>query len=355
MTSASDRPHSYAAAGVDLDAREATAARFGAIAQRTHGPRVLTPPGAFAGLFRLGAGYRDPVIVGTTDGVGTKVLLHAALGTLRLAGHDAVHNNVNDLITTGAEPLFFLDYIATNALPQEARVEVVEGIAQACDALGIALLGGETADMPDLYRAGDFDLAGFAVGVVERDALIDGSTIAAGDALIALPSNGLMTNGYSLVRAIWGLGKGRGLAHDRAALETRYAELGGTLGEALVAAHPSFWEALRPLRPRLHGIAHITGGGIPGNLPRILPAALGARLDRGSWTAPPLFELIRRTGNVPEREMWRTFNMGVGAIVAVAAADAGAVLAALPGAWRIGEAVARAADEPAVRGLEGDR
>ena len=187
---------------------------------------------------------------------------------------------------------------------------------------------------------------------MERDALIDGSAVAEGDALLALPSSGLQTNGYSLVRQIWEIGKGRGAEHDRKALETHYEELGGTLGEALLAVHGCFREALLPLLPRVHGIAHITGGGIPGNLSRIFPDHLGALVDPSTWRPPALFELIRRTGRVEDAEMWRTFNMGVGMVVAMAAEEADAALAELPGAWRIGEVVARAAGEPAVRGLE---
>jgi phosphoribosylformylglycinamidine cyclo-ligase len=194
--------------------------------------------------------------------------------------------------------------------------------------------------MPDVYRAGDYDIAGFIVGVVERDAVIDGSRIEAGDTLLALPSTGLHTNGYSLVREAFGIGKGMGDDYDRAALETRYEELGGpSLGEALLAVHRSYLDVLRPVLPRLHGIAHITGGGIPGNLPRIFPDGIGARLDRDSWAVPPLFELIQRRGNVEDAEMFRTFNMGVGIILAVPPDEAKSVLAALEGGWRIGEVI----------------
>lgn len=353
MSDDARRSMTYAAAGVNLDAREATAKRFGAIARRTHGPEVLTPSGAFAGLFALGSRLRDPVLVGTTDGLGTKPLIHLAMGTLRLAGHDIVNNNVGDLITTGAEPLFFLDYLATNRLPQEARIEIVEGIAEACRAYGIALLGGETADMPDIYREGEFDIAGFVAGVVERDAIIDGATITAGDALIAIPSNGLMTNGYSLAREIWGIGKGLGPDHDRQVLDREYEELGGArLGEVLSAAHPPFWGLVRPLLPLVKGMAHITGGGLPANLPRMLPENVSAVVDRASWDVPGLFALIQREGNVTDAEMFRTFNMGVGMVLAVAPGDVEAVLEATPGAWRIGE-VERGDGEPAVSGLPG--
>ncbi|MDA0364273.1 MAG: phosphoribosylformylglycinamidine cyclo-ligase [Chloroflexi bacterium] len=351
MTDPPHRPLRYADAGVDIAAADATVRRYADVARRSTRPEVLSAVGGFAGLFRLGDRFRDPVLVAATDGVGTKVLLQATLGRFETAGRDVVNNNVNDLITVGAEPLFFLDYLATADLPQERRVEIVEGIGAACRENGIALLGGETADMPDLYRSGDFDLAGFVVGVTERDAVIDGSRLAPGDALIALPSGGLQTNGFSLVREIWGLGKGLGEEHDREVLNTTFEELGGTLGDALVAPHRSFYPALRELLPRIHGIAHITGGGIPGNLPRILPDTLAAAIDRASWELPAVFELIRRTGSIEESEMFSTFNMGAGMILAVAEADASDVLEALPeGAWRVGEVVARG-DGSAIRGL----
>jgi len=351
MTDSRREPLTYAGAGVDLDAREATAKRFGAIAKRTHGPQVINVPGAFASFFALGGQYRDPVIVASTDGLGTKPLLHLAQGTIRLAGHDIVNNNVGDLATTGATPLFFLDYIATNGLPHEQRLELVEGIAEACEQQGVALIGGETADMPDIYREGDFDIAGFVVGVVERDAMIDGSTIAPGDILVALPSNGLMTNGYSLAREVWALGKGLGDDHDREVLDRRPEELGGrSLGEALTAAHPPFAPLLQPALSRLKGIAHITGGGIPGNLPRTLPESVAARIDTSTWALPGLFALIQHDGGIEDSEMYRTFNMGVGIIAAVAPADLDATLAAMPGSWRIGDVVAREGG-PSVRGI----
>lgn len=351
MTDSRREPLTYADAGVDLDVREATAKRFGAIARGTHGPQVINVPGAFASFFALGAGFRDPVLVASTDGVGTKVMIHLAQGTIRLAGHDIVNNNVGDLATTGATPLFFLDYIATNGLPQEARLELVEGIAEACIANGVALIGGETADMPDTYREGDFDLAGFVVGVVERDEMIDGSRIAPGDVLVALPSGGLMTNGYSLAREAWALGKRVGDDRDREVLDRRPEELGGqSIGEALTVPHPPFAAALKPALSHLKGIAHITGGGIPGNLPRALPEGVAAVLDASSWTVPGLFALIQREGGIADAEMFRAFNMGVGIIAAVAPGDLDAVLAAMPGSWRIGEVVAREGG-PVVRGI----
>ena len=352
MTRASDRPISYAGAGVDIDAADATVARYRDIAAATARPEVLGGVGPFAALFQLDlTQYRQPALVSSADGVGTKLLLAAAMGRYEGVGQDLVNHCVNDILTVGAEPLFFLDYLATADLPQQRRVEIVAGIGAACRENGVALVGGETADMPDLYRSGDYDLAGFIVGVVERDAAIDGARIESGDVLIALPSTGLQTNGYSLVREIWGLGKGLGVDHDRELLETVHEELGGSLGDALLAVHGCFLHPLRPLLPVLRGIAHITGGGIPGNLARVMPEPLAAIIDRDSWTPPPLFALIQRTGSVSDGEMFRVYNMGAGIIVAVASQDAEPALAALPAAWRIGHVAAREAGEAAVQGL----
>ncbi|MGE0133953.1 MAG: phosphoribosylformylglycinamidine cyclo-ligase [Dehalococcoidia bacterium] len=345
-----DRSLSYADSGVDIDAAEATVLRYRDIARRATRPEVMGGVGPFAGLFKLGA-YRDPVIVSSADGVGTKLRIAIAAGRYDTVGQDLVNHCVNDILTSGAEPLFFLDYLATADLPQGQRVEVVAGMGRACEENNVALIGGETADMPDMYEAGDFDIAGFIVGVVERDAVIDGSRIEAGDVLLALPSTGLHTNGYSLVREAFGIGKGLGADHDRALLDQHHEELGATLGDALLAVHRSYLDVLRPVLPRLHGIAHITGGGVPGNLPRIFPDHLGARVDAASWRVPPLFELIQRTGNVAPAEMFRTFNMGVGVVLAVSPADAAEVQSALGGAWRIGEVVEQRPDAPRVLGL----
>jgi phosphoribosylformylglycinamidine cyclo-ligase len=354
MTDRPATPLRYVDAGVDVAAADATVRQFAKIAARTMRPEVLSGVGPFAGLFRVPEGYADPVLVASADGVGTKLLIAAALDRFDTIGADLVNHCINDILTVGARPLFFLDYLATADLPQERRVELVGGIGAACETNNVALLGGETADMPDVYRSGDFDLAGFIVGVVDRANAIDLTRLAEGDALIALPSGGLQTNGYSLVREIWALGKGLGADHDRAALETIYEELGSTLGDALLAVHPCFLGDLEPHLPALHAIAHITGGGIPGNLSRVFtgPAAdLAARIDPASWTVPALFELIQRTGNVEAAEMFRAFNMGAGIIVAVSPDDAPTLLDHLPGAWRIGEVTTRDPGQPSVQGL----
>jgi phosphoribosylformylglycinamidine cyclo-ligase len=345
---ARQRPQgAYAAAGVDIDAAERLVSRFAELAAATRRPEVLADVGPFSGLFRL-SGYRDPVLVASTDSVGTKVKLAIVAGRYGGLGHDLVNHCVNDILTAGAEPLFFLDYIGGSGVSDEAKLALVAGVADACRGAGCALLGGETADMPGLYAGGDFDLVGFIVGAVERDAVIDGSRIQAGDALLALPSDGLHTNGYSLARKVFGVGLAGDTAEERERLERTYPELGGaTLGEALLAPHRCYLGDLRPLllppssglRPPIRGIAHITGGGIPGNVSRVLPQGLGARIDRGAWEAPAIFRLIQSRGNVEEEEMFRTFNMGVGIILAVASEDADGVRAKLPEAFVMGEVV----------------
>jgi phosphoribosylformylglycinamidine cyclo-ligase len=342
----SSQKPAYAAAGVDIDAAEKLVGRFAELAKSARRPEVLADIGPFAGLFGLGA-YRDPVLATTTDSVGTKVKLAALLGRYAGVGHDIVNHCVNDALTTGAEPLFFLDYIGNCGLTDDAKAEIVRGCVEACRAAGCALLGGETADMPGTYRDGDFDLVGFVVGVVERDEVIDGSTIAPGDVLIALPSDGLHTNGYSLVRRLFRAGIDEDPAAERARLDRNYGGLEGTLGDALLVPHRCYLDDLRPLlkpgtagpRP-LKGIAHITGGGIPGNVPRILPDGLAAAIDRSSWRVPALFRLIQDEGAIDDEEMFRAFNMGVGIVVAVDPTRAAEVQGTLAGSWVIGEVVA---------------
>ena len=344
-------PLRYADAGVDVQAAEASIGSLRLIAERASRPEVLGGVGAFAGLFRLGGAYRDPVLVASADGVGTKLLIAGALGRYEGVGQDLVNHCVNDILTAGAEPLFFLDYLATAGLSQERRLELVAGIGAACEANGVALLGGETADMPDLYSPGDYDLAGFIVGVAERDTILDGSAIEEGDVLIALPSTGLQTNGYSLVREIFGVAKGLGEERDRELLDEHVEALGGTLGDALLAVHGSFLEVVRPLLPRLRGMAHITGGGLPGNVPRMLPEGLRSHIDIASWEPPPLFGHIQRAGGIEDGEMFRTFNMGIGMVLVASPPDAAAVLEAAPGSWRCGVVERRAEGAPAVAGL----
>lgn len=327
----------YAAAGVDLAARQKWAKGLPAILAQARRPEVLSDAGPFSGLFRLGEGYRDAVLAASADGVGTKVKLHAAAGRLDLCGPDILGHSVNDILACGAKPLFFLDYIAGNGLTSEQKTSLVEGVARACAAAHCALLGGETADMPDVYAHGDFDLAGFIVGVVERDRIIDGSKIAAGDVLIGIPSSGLHTNGFSLARPALNICNGEPLEETTRRLDERPALLRGqSVGEALLATHRPYYDLVAPVLELVHGIAHITGGGYPENVPRILPTGLTARFDTGSWPVLPIFQLIQQRGEIKPEEMYEVFNMGVGLVLFVSPADVEQVLDAIPEALRIG-------------------
>ena len=346
----------YSQAGVDVDAASRLVDRIKELARATHRPEVLAGVGPFSGLFRL-SGYRDPVLVASADGVGTKLKIASLLARYDTVGIDLVNHCVNDILTTGAEPLFFLDYLASSGLPDEAKTAIVQGMASACQATGCALLGGETADMPDIYGRGDFDLVGFIVGAIERGQIIDGTAIREDDVLLGLPSSGLHTNGYSLVRKVLGVGLGGDPDEERARLGRTYPGLKATLGETLLSPPRCYYNELKAILgrvgavhdpPLLKGIAHITGGGIPGNLPRILPDGLGARLRRGSWQVQPIFRLIQERGNVAEDEMYRTFNMGLGMIVACAPQDVDALRAQLPEALVVGEVVAHKGERRAV-------
>lgn len=311
----------YSAVGVDVDANDRLIPRYRELADRTRRPEQIGDVGAFSGLFDL-SGWERPTLVASTDGVGTKVLVASLAGRLGGVGRDLVNHCVNDILTAGAEPLFFLDYLAGAALSEERKVAVVAGVAEACREAGVALLGGETADMPDVYRAGEFDLAGTIVGVADRKRVITGGQAAAGDALIGLPSNGLHTNGYSLARAALGLREADGSEQERRdRLTAEDAVLGESAADALLRPHRCYWPALRDLLHLVKGLAHITGGGIAGNLERILPPGLGAALERGSWAEPPIFALIQERGAIGTGEMFRVFNMGVGMIAAVAPTD----------------------------------
>jgi phosphoribosylformylglycinamidine cyclo-ligase len=291
-------------------------------------------------LFALGSRYKDPVIVSSTDGVGTKTKIAALAGRYESLGHDIVANCVNDALTTGAEPLFFLDYIGSHELAADAKVAIVKGIADACAAINCALLGGETADMPGVYPSGEFDLVGFVVGAVEREQLIDGTKIAAGDHLYGLPSNGLHTNGYSLARSALDIAVVDDRAvSDRARLERHDADLGESLADALLRPHHCYVSDLATALPLIKGMAHITGGGFEENVPRILPAGLGARIHRSAWPVPPVFPYIQRAGRIEDAEMYRVFNMGLGMVLAVSPTDAEAVRAAVPSALLVGEVV----------------
>ncbi len=323
----------YAAAGVDVDANTRLIPRLRALATRASRPEVIEGIGSFAGIFDL-SGVSQPLLVASTDGVGTKLLVARALERYDTVGEDLVNHCVNDILTAGARPLFFLDYLAGAGLDEDSKVAIVEGVARACAATGTALLGGETADMPGLYRSGDFDIAGTIVGVVEKGQQIEGTAITPSDAVFALPSNGLHTNGYSLVREVMGLTADPEQA--RALLEANAPDLGESLGAALLRPHRCYLPVVAPFLDRCKGIAHITGGGLQENFERILPEGVSARLDPVRWSIPPVFDLIQRRGALSDAEMYRVFNMGVGMIVVVAREDAEVVQRHVPEACGVG-------------------
>jgi phosphoribosylformylglycinamidine cyclo-ligase len=303
----------YGAAGVNIDSANDSVALIKQAVARTMTPGVLSGVGGFGAMYQL-AGYRQPVLVSSTDGVGTKLKVAIDAGRLDTIGIDLVNHCVNDVLTCGAQPLFFLDYIGLGELVPDAVAAIVRGMAAACEAVGCALIGGETAEMPGLYRAGDFDLVGFIVGAVERDDVIDGRRdIRAGDALLALPSSGLHTNGYSLVRRVF----------EGVPLDQYLPNLGRTLAEELLEPHRCYLQDVFDLRQRVQvkGLAHVTGGGLIDNLPRILPEGCGAAIRAGSWPVLPIFEFLAQ--HVAMDECYRVFNMGVGMVVVVSADDAG--------------------------------
>ncbi len=322
----------YLAAGVNQGAAQEAKERIKPLASRTLGPNVIGGVGFFGGMYRL-QGYRDPVLVSSTDSPGTKLKLATLMDRYDTVGVDAVNHCVNDVFTSGAKPLFFLDYLGVGHLDPRRAEALVKGVAEACEAVGCALIGGETAELPGIYPEDGFDLAGFAVGVVEKEDILDGSTIAEGDALLAVPSNGLHTNGYSLARRVFGV------EEDPSVLNSVYPELGETLGEALLRPHRCYYPLLEPVLRHIKGMAHITGGGLPENVPRILPDGLGARFHESAWDAPPIFGLIQEAGRVATDEMYRVFNMGVGMALACDPSQVDAVRLLVPEARVAGEVV----------------
>jgi phosphoribosylformylglycinamidine cyclo-ligase len=336
----------YREAGVDVEEGERAVERIARAAASTLTPAVLGGVGGFGALYRFDPGtHPDPVLVSSTDGVGTKLKVALALGRHDTIGIDLVNACVNDVVVSGADPLFFLDYLALGDLRAEVVEEIVGGIAAGCAAAGIPLVGGETAQMPDLYRDDDYDLAGFVVGVVARADLIDGSGVRAGDALLGLPSSGLHTNGYTLARRVL----------PETTWSTPMPDGDRTIGDALLEPHRSYVDDVRHLRRALreHGadiraVAHITGGGWEGNVPRTLPRGLGVEVDTGSWTVPPIFSLIQHKGDIADEEMMRTFNVGIGLTVVVPEDASETALTALPDARRIGRVVEVAAGSPRV-------
>ncbi|MFY9570251.1 MAG: phosphoribosylformylglycinamidine cyclo-ligase [Blastocatellia bacterium] len=312
---------SYRDAGVDIDAANDAKDRIKLLARATFTPNVMTEIGSFGGMFRADfSQMKEPVLVSSADGVGTKLRVAFMTGTHDTVGYDLVCHCVNDILVQGARPLFFLDYIASGRLVPQTIASLVEGLARGCKEAGCALIGGETAEMPGFYAESEYDVAGFIVGVVDRALIIDGSRIHSGDVMIGLPSVGLHTNGYSLARKLV-------FEVGGYALDTQIEELGCTAAQELLKPHRSYLRGLDGLLESgvIKGLAHITGGGLLENIPRILPEGTAAQIDAGSWPILPVFELLTRIGNVPVREMYRTFNMGIGMVVITAAENAGMV------------------------------
>jgi len=330
----------YRQSGVDIDAGNETVRRIKSLARATFTPGVLSDIGSFGGLFQFeSAAYRDPVLVSSADGVGTKLKVAFMTGRHHTVGADLVNHCVNDILVQGAIPLFFLDYLATGRLSPDVAERVVEGIARGCRENGCALIGGETAEMPGFYRDGEYDIAGFIVGVVERSRVINGRTIVPGDTLLALPSAGLHTNGYSLARSV---------LFDRAGFrpDSFVAELNATVADALLAPHRSYLGLVRPLLERdlVKGLAHITGGGITENVPRVLPSGCAVEINVGSWDVPGIFRLIQDKGAIATPEMFRAFNMGVGLVLACEPEDVDTIVSIIrkagePNVWCVGRVV----------------
>ncbi len=337
----------YRQAGVDIDAGDELVERIKPLARATRIAEVMGDVGGFAGLCRVPSGLDEPILVSGTDGVGTKLKVAFATGKHDTIGQDLVAMCVNDIVTTGARPLFFLDYFGTGKLDLATGEAVVRGIADGCKLAGCALLGGETAELPGMYADGEYDLAGFAVGVVERKRLLDGTKVRAGDVAIALPSSGLHSNGYSLARRVLEQSMGKSMGDHLDALGT-------TVGEALLVPTRIYARSVAALLDGgfsgVHALSHITGGGLPGNVPRVLPDGLALRVDAASWERPAIFRVIAEGGPVEEAEMRRVFNLGVGLLAIVARESAGEALTRLMGAgeepWMLGEIEACAADTP---------
>ena len=314
----------YRDAGVDIDAASQAKGRIKKLARQTFTPRVLKDVGAFGGFFSLAGLRGDAVLVASVDGVGTKLKIAFALDRHASVAADLVNHCVNDIAVHGAHPLFFLDYLALGKMHPRVVEEVVGGLAQACRAVGCALIGGETAEMPGFYPPDEYDLAGCIVGWVRRREIVDGSRIRPGDVILGLPSLGLHTNGYTLTRKVL-------LEQEGMKLDENIPELGRTLGDELLAPHRCYWSALQPLLAKrwLKGLVHVTGGGLTDNLPRILPEGCRAEIRLGSWPVLPIFQLIAQRGRVPQEDMLRTFNLGLGLLLVVAPRDMARVTTAL--------------------------
>ena len=331
----------YRESGVDLERMDGLKERIKGFAASTHGPEVLDSSGSFAGLYQL-SGYREPVLVASTDGVGTKIKIAAQLGHFESVGQDLVTLNVNDIITRGAKPLFFLDYIAFSKLDTERLDNLMRGIAWGCSEVGCALISGETAQMPQVYSGDEMDLAGFVVGAVERDQLLESKNIEAGNILVGMPSSGLHTNGFSLVRQVFNTDG------EPNVLYRHFDELNHQLGEELLVPHRSYYPMLAPVLGLISGLAHITGGGLPGKLPSILPDGLAAEINSGSWPVLPIFKIIQKEGGISDDEMYRVFNMGLGMVAVCPEDNVANVLEHLPDAMVIGKMIPQGNGEQVV-------
>jgi phosphoribosylformylglycinamidine cyclo-ligase len=319
----------YALAGVDISIADKVKKTIAQQARTTFRPEVIGSE-FFGSMFQL-RGYREPVLVSSTDGVGTKLKIASLLGRNDTVGADIVNHCVNDILCCGAEPLFFLDYIAMGKLVPEQVEAIVSGIVRACRETGCSLIGGETAEMPGIYSEGNYDLVGFIVGVVEKNRTLDGNSIAPGDVILGLPSSGLHTNGYSLARRVFGIDA------NPSCLNKSYPELGKTLGEELLQVHLCYYPQLKPVLPLIKGLAHITGGGFVGNIPRTLPKGVAAHVRKDSWDIPPIFRLIQREGRIKEEEMYQVFNMGIGITIICSPQQVARIVTVLPQAKAIGE------------------
>ncbi|MDE2779398.1 MAG: phosphoribosylformylglycinamidine cyclo-ligase [Chloroflexota bacterium] len=331
----------YHASGVQLDAMEDLKDRIKAFASMTHGPEVLASGGGFAGLFEL-SGYKSPVLVASADGVGTKLKIAAQLGHFESIGQDLVTLNVNDILTKGAKPLFFLDYVSFSELDQHRMETLLRGITWGCREAGCALIGGETAQMPGLYSGDDFDLAGFVVGVAEKEGLLDSQATTPGDSVVGIPSSGLHTNGFSLVRRVFDSDA------DPSVLYRQFDNLNHRLGEELLARHRCYFPQLQPAMPYLKGLAHITGGGLPGKVPGILPDNVAAVFRVGSWNVLPIFSVIQKEGQISDEEMFRVFNMGLGMVAVCQGDHVEKIREAAPDAVVVGEIVHRTGDDQVI-------
>jgi phosphoribosylformylglycinamidine cyclo-ligase len=321
----------YALAGVDINLADKVKGTVAQQVRATFRPEVIGS-GFFGSMFQL-KGYNEPVLVSSTDGVGTKLKIASLSGKNDTVGMDIVNHCVNDILCCGAEPLFFLDYIAMDKLRLEQIEAVISGIAQACREVGCSLVGGETAEMPGIYSQETYDLAGFIVGVVEKKNIIDGSSIIPDDVIIGLPSSGLHTNGYSLVRRVFGIDA------SPSCLNKFYPELGKSLGEELLQVHRCYYPQLKPALPFIKGIAHITGGGFTGNIPRVLPQGIAAQVHKGSWDILSIFKLIQEKGDTEEAEMYKVFNMGIGMVIVCSPQQVAKIVNILPQAKIIGEII----------------